>query len=334
MKNKSKVKDYNSNFLGYSENNDKFFEQEEKKKKIEREKRIKEINKNKMKEQDTFDFDTETVIGMTNKNNIAKNNQKAQTMSKKQKELQKKKKRIKLIFKIFTFVILIAGLSIFAMVSPIFNIRNIEVENNSQVSADTIVSLSGLNSSKNIFKFFKKNVEKSLKENPYIESATITRALPSTVKISVKEREKKYSLEFLNGYAYINNQGYILEISQDKLDLPVIIGTSTSEENIVPGKRLEVDDLKKLEVVINIMRIAENNNFAEKITNIDISDENEYSIYLEEEQKTVHLGDSSNLKDKMIWVPEILEKENGIEGDIFVDGDFNSKFRAYFREKV
>ena len=93
-------------------------------------------------------------------------------------------------------------------------------------------------------------------------------------------------------------------------------------------------DLKKLEVVINIMRVAENNDFADKITSIDISNDNEYSIYLEEEKKHVHLGNGSNLKDKMIWIPEIIEKEDGIEGDIYVDGDFNNKFRAYFREKV
>ena len=334
MKSKSKVKDYNSNFINQTIADEKFFNQEEKKKKIEREKRIKELNKAKKKEEDTFDFDTETVIGMTNKNNIARANQKKQVMSKKQREMQKKKKKIKLIFKIFTFTFLLAGTLIFTMISPIFNIKNIEVENNNLVSKDTIVSLSGLNSNQNIFKFFKKNVEKALKENTYIESAEISRKLPSTVKISVTERERKYSLEFLNGYAYINNQGYILEISDEKLDLPTIIGSSTPEENIIPGNRLEIKDLKKLEVVINIMRVAENNDFADKITSIDISNENEYSLFLEDEQKTVHLGDGSNLKDKLIWIPEILEKEDGIEGDIYVDGDFNNKFRAYFREKV
>ncbi len=334
MKNKSKVKDYNSNFINQSIADEKFFNQEEKKKKIEREKRIKEINKNKRKEEDAFDFDTETVIGMTNKNNIAKANQKKQAMSKKQRQLEKKKKKIKLIFKIFTFIVLVTGALIFTMVSPIFNIKNIEVENNNILSKETIVSLSGLSSNQNIFKFFKNNIKKSLKENPYIESVEVSRKLPNTVRISVKERERKYSLEFLNGYAYINNQGYILEISDEKLDLPVIIGSVTPEENIVPGNRLEIEDLKKLEVVINIMRVAENNDFADKITSIDISNDNEYSIYLEEEEKNVHLGNGSNLKDKMIWIPEIIEKEDGIEGDIYVDGDFNNKFRAYFREKV
>ena len=50
----------------------------DKKKIKEREKRIKQMNKEKSRVDDKFDFDTETVIGMTNKNNqkIKQKNQK------------------------------------------------------------------------------------------------------------------------------------------------------------------------------------------------------------------------------------------------------------------
>ena len=48
---------------------------QEKKKAKDREKRIKKANKEKLKEQEKFDLDTETVIGMTNKNNKIKRNQ-------------------------------------------------------------------------------------------------------------------------------------------------------------------------------------------------------------------------------------------------------------------
>ena len=334
MKNKSKLKDYNSNLINSSITNEKNLQQKERKKRIEREKRIKEINKNKRQEQDSFDFDTETVIGMTNKNNSAKVQGKKQAMSRKQKKLQKRRKKIKRILKFFTILILIIGAGIFAVTSPIFNIKKVEVVNNKQLSTDTVISLSGLTLDKNIFKFFKQRVERAIEENAYVENATVTRVLPGTVRISIEEREKKFSLEFLNGYAYINNQGYILEISEDKLDLPVIQGASTPEENIVPGNRLENGDLKKLGMVISIMDSAKENNLEGKVTSIDISNENDYSIYLEEEQKTIHLGDGSNLTNRMIRVQPILESEKGKPGDIFVNGNFNNKFKAYFREKV
>ena len=36
----------------------------------------------------------------------------------------------------------------------------------------------------------------------------------------------------------------------------------------------------------------------------------------------------------MLYAISIMEKEKGIEGDIYVNGDLNNKFQPYFREKV
>ena len=82
------------------------------------------------------------------------------------------------------------------------------------------------------------------------------------------------------------------------------------------------------------MSSAKENNLDKEVTNIDISNRNEYIIYLEQENKYVHLGDSSNLSNKMLYVVAILEKEKENPGDIFVNGDFNNKFQPYFRQKV
>ena len=158
MKKKSKEQDYNSNLRDSIETNEKFFEQEENKKRVEREKRIKEINKVKKKEHDSFDFETETVIGMTNKNNEQKQKQKKQIESKKQRQLKRKRKRIKFVLTVFTCLILIVGTLVIAFVSPIFNIRKIEVIDNKQISSDMIISLSGLKLDTNIFKFFNKDI--------------------------------------------------------------------------------------------------------------------------------------------------------------------------------
>ena len=67
---------------------------------------------------------------------------------------------------------------------------------------------------------------------------------------------------------------------------------------------------------------------------MDIYYKNEYSIYIEEENKKVHLGDSTNLSNKMLYVMAIIEAEKGKQRDIFVNGDLNNKFQPYFREKV
>lgn len=303
-----------------------------KKKQIrEREKRITQRNK----QRDSIDDDFDTVINMTNRNNnkvVSQHKRKAEQQFKK---IQKKKKRNKRIIKWTSITALIIGGIVFALCSPIFNIKNITVVNNNVLTQDMVVSISGLTTDQNIFRFLKSDVEKNLKENPYVEFVQINRKLPDTVEIDITERQRNFSIKFLNEYAYINNQGYILELSEESAGLPIIEGIETSEENIQPGNRLSNYDLKKLEIAIQIMKIAKENELDSKVTGIDISNKNEYILYLANEKKTAYLGDGSNLNTKMLYIKEIVEKyEAGKEGTIFVNGDFNNKFKAYFREKV
>ena len=297
----------------------------------EREKRIKQ---RKAEQKTQFDLDTETVIGMTNKNNQKNKQQVKKRMTKQQAKIERKKKKIKKIIKLITLLLLIVGGVIFALVSPIFDIKEIKVLNNEQIDTETIVSLSQLQIGQNLFRFNKSKIIKEIKTNPYVESVNIKRKIPNSVEITIEERNKNYNVEFLNGYAYINNQGYILEISEQKLDMPVILGVSTDAEQIVAGNRLNTKDLEKLETVIQIMNICKSYELDKKVSSIDITNENNYIIYMEEEKKTIYLGDNTNLSNKMLYVPAIIQENQGKEGTIYVDGDMNSNFKPRFREKV
>ena len=314
-------------------NTEKTIQKEQKRKTKEREKRIKKQNSQKESE-NQFDYDNEMVIKMTNKNNQRQEEQTKQKMSKKQRQILKKKKRIKRMLKFTALLIIIIAGIIFALVSPIFNIKEINISNNNQINTETIISLSQLNLGQNIFKFNKNKVNKNIKTNAYIESVEIKRKLPNKVQIQIEERKQEYNVEFLNGYAYINNQGYILQISEEKQALPTIQGISTPDEQIVEGNRLNSEDLEKLEVIIQIMNICKNYELDSKITNIDISTKDEYTLYLEEEKKTIYLGDKSNLSNKMLYVQVIIEENRGKEGAIFVNGDLNNNFKPRFKEKV
>lgn len=306
-------------------------EREEKKKVKDREKRIKQ-RRNQQK--DKFDFETETVIGMTNKNNQRVKQKTQVKMTKKQAKIIKKKKKIKRIIKAVILMALIIGGFCFALISPIFNIANIDVIGNEKITSDTIVSLSQLQMGENLFKFNRVKVINEIKTNAYVENVNIKRKIPNKIEIIIEERKQDYNIEFLNGYAYINNQGYILEISEQKLDLPVIKGISTLQEQIVEGNRLNDEDLEKLEVVIQIMNICKSYDLDKKVSSIDISNKSDYIMEMNEEKKTIHLGNNSNLSNKMLYVPAILTENQGKEGTIYLNGDINGDFKPRFREKV
>lgn len=292
----------------------------------EREKRIKQKKKN-----DEFDLENEMVIQMTNRNNMEKEQKRIKELD---KQAEKRNKKVKNILKILLLLGVIIGGTIFSMTSPIFNIKEIQVTNNNITPSDTIISLSELKLDENIFKFNKYNVKNKIKENAYIEDVKIHRKIPNVVQIEITQRQPKYSIDFMGKYAYINSQGYILEVADTNNGLPIIQGIATNEEEIVPNSRLNEDDLTSLENIIKIMDIAKENNLDTKVTSIDITNKNQYSIYIQEEKKRIHLGENTNLGNKMLYAISIMEKEKGIEGDIYVNGDLNNKFQPYFREKV
>lgn len=294
--------------------------------------------KNKKQQDDELDIPFQKKSNGQNKtSDKTKSNVKNKNTKSKKQNNQKvnlKKKKILKITKWTTLTILFVGGLICFLLSPIFNIKNVEVYGNNQISADTIISLSGIQKDKNIFAIKKNDgIKNILNNNAYIESVKISRKMCDTIQITIEERYTTFIIALGNSYAYINNQGYVLEINETKLQFPEIIGYTTSLEEIRPGNRLNVEDLNKFEVVLQIMTVAESNGIDTLITKINIADDNNYSIEFESEGKIAYLGNSSNLSTKMMHVKKIMELEQGNEGEIFVNRDLNKK-NSYFREKV
>ncbi len=300
------------------------------------------------KNNELFDFDKEIVIGMprisddkekNKKNkktsvNTNKNKQNAKKKLTKQQQMAiKKKKAILKIVKVLTLIIVIIGVSIYVALSPLFNIKEINVTGNSKLSKEEIISLSELKTDENTFRVSKKNIKNKVKANAYIENVKIRRKLPDKVEIIVVERVATYMIPFANSYIYINNQGYMLEITSQKAEMPAIVGISTPEEELHEGQRLISEDLVKLGEVLQIMESANANELVDLITKIDISNRQDYILTLEKEKKAIHLGDVSNLSTKMAYVKKILNDEKGVEGEILVNTDLTNK-GAVFREKV
>lgn len=302
-------------------------------------------NKKQKSDNEVINLDNEIIIGMTLKEEPKKTKKKKEqpkTKIKKTKKntnkIQKTKKRpktkkknikLKIVKWIFLLALLATAIILF-LLSSVFNITDIVVENNKKISEQEIVNLSGLVKNENMFKTTNKKIKEGIKQNPYIEDVVITRELSGKVKLKVIERTPTYMIKFANGYAYINNQGYILEISEEALHLPIITGFKTSSEEIKAGNRLEVDDLKELENVIRIMETAKNTSIADIITEIDISNSNNYKLVIASEGKTVQFGDLNNINVKILKIEYILEQEKGREGEIY----FQNTEKAVFREKV
>lgn len=254
-------------------------------------------------------------------------------LTKKQEIAKKKRKVVFRLIKWTSLILILIGGGIYFLLSPFFNIKNIEIVGNQKLTNEEIISLSQVQIDENTFKLVKSKVQKSIKQNAYVENVKVKRILPDTITIEVEERTPTYMISFANAYAYINNQGYFLQISKDKLELPILTGFLTKEEEIQEGNRLCVEDLQRLDDVLQIMKSATSNEIASLVTKINIANKQNYILELKDEKKTVQMGDTSNLSTKMLYIKSILEQNKKIEGEILVNTDLNNK-GAIFRKKV
>lgn len=329
---------------------DLLYKTKENSKKPKQTKKRKTKNKNQKSNNDIINLDNEIIIGMTLKEEPKKNEKKRTKKTKKTKELtakkikkkeqvkrnnkkehknKKKNIKLKIIKWVFLLALLVTAIILF-MLSSVFNIKSITVTNNKKISEQEIVSLSGLVKDENMFKISNKTIKEAIKQNPYIEDVKITKKLSGEINLEITERIPTYMIRFANGYVYINNQGYMLEISEEPLELPIISGLKTKTEDTKAGNRLVVEDLKELENIIKIMEIAKSTSVGEKITEFDISDTTNYKIIIASEGKTVDFGDLTNINIKILKIEYIIEQEKGKQGEIY----FQGTEKVVFREKV
>ena len=204
-------------------------------KKVENKKGRKKSTLPVKKTQEKYDLDNEIVIGL----NVEKPVLKKSNIKKEKKKINKKSKIIKYLCIVF---LLIIDILLFFM-SPIFNLEEIRIYGNNKITSTECINLSKLEIGQNIYKLNKRQIKKNLRQNAYIDEISITRKLPNIIEITIKERKATFMLELENGeYAYINNQGYILEKNNNKLEAITIIGFSTKIENINVGNRLSDSD--------------------------------------------------------------------------------------------
>ncbi|AUX30081.1 MULTISPECIES: cell division protein FtsQ/DivIB [Sorangium] len=110
--------------------------------------------------------------------------------------------------------------------SPRFAVRTVLVDGAQRRSAEQIASSGGIEVGKNIFTLDLELASASISTDPWIEKATVTRTLPSTVHVSVVEREAQ-ALVAIGGDLYLATRDGELfkELAEDDpFDLPIVTG--------------------------------------------------------------------------------------------------------------
>ena len=223
--------------------------------------------------------------------------------------------------KIYTYILMGIALLIFIvmllMLSPWFNIKNIEINGLETLDKADIIRQVKLDKTTNILSFNNFIVKRRLKNNYYIESVKITKKLPNTIIIDISERQIVGYVPYINDYMYIDESGMVVDIKSSYTEqLPIIYGLSF--ESFTIGKRLKTDNDEAFSVVMDITNAIKDKENLKQILKIDISNLEDVHLYME--NLDIILGNREALNIKINTLNEIVKNFKPEEkGFLYID---------------
>lgn len=150
-------------------------------------------------------------------------------MSPKQAERKKKQAERRRALQLRALVVVGAVLALWgtwAAVSgsQLFEIKDIEVVGSTRLSADEVIALAALDPGETLLRVDGGEVAARLKSNPWIADAHLSRRIPSTLRIDVKERVPAAVVDTGTTFWFVESSGRVLaeSIASSATVVPVI----------------------------------------------------------------------------------------------------------------
>ncbi len=183
----------------------------------------------------------------------------------------------------------------------VFSVKNIYVNGNSSVSAEEVIRASGIHRGDSILSLNEKNVEERITSDYRLQFRYMVTELPSTVLISVREREPCCWLTYCGIMYVMDKNRMVLYESENPADQP---------QNLVEIKGLEVRSNTLVGQYINLGNETQKSIFSElflemkvlgctdQIREADISN-TESILLVTRDGYTASLGDRTNIHAKL-----------------------------------
>jgi cell division protein FtsQ len=206
--------------------------------------------------------------------------------------------------------------------SPRFAVRTVLVEGERRRSAVAVADAAGVAVGKNIFALDLHHAGQLLAQDPWIERATVTRKLPSTVAISVVEREA-YAAAVINGELYLaTRDGDLFKKlgEDDPSDLPVVTGITA--EQIARDRAGVVLAVKR---VLDVVEDFERTGIAKRypVEELHLEKDGVLTVTIGKEAIALHLG-MPPYRDKIEQASRVLNEVARRKANaqvIFLDND-------------
>ena len=239
-------------------------------------------------------------------------------MDRKQR-IEKKKKRRRVIFNILLFLLAVMSSAYIIIYTEVFNVKEIQVYGNKQMTETEIIELSGLNIGDNLLRIEKRISENRVATGVMIKEAEIKRKLPDIIQIHVIERQEAVFMMDPTQAIILDYEGIPLKYSEaDANNLPMI--RLDRELTFRLGEMVSIDnsDIKVL-TLIELLYYIKINGF-DYVGHIDIRNN---QVFVTTSYGTlIKLDYRSNMKYQILFTKEIINDRMKNNQDILGLIDF------------
>lgn len=156
-----------------------------------------------------------------------------------------------------------------------------------------------------------KNKIHPIEDIPFIAKLDIEYVSAHKITVTVYEKAMAGCIEYMNEYVYFDQDGYVLEISETKLDdAPCITGMSF--ESMELHEKLPIKDKNRFKIILKLTQLI--SKYDLNIDSIKFTSEDE--IVMGYQSVRIELGDGSNLEEQLIDLNKILEGLEGKKGTL------------------
>ncbi|NLK94246.1 MAG: FtsQ-type POTRA domain-containing protein, partial [Clostridiales bacterium] len=205
---------------------------------------------------------------------------------------------IKRIIAISILIIIISLIIVFK--TNIFVIKEITCSGENLITKDYIIETMEQYKSNNIFTISKSEIEKKLKNNPYVKKVNITKKLPNKLNINVEEAKGLYYYFDGDYYCIVSNELIVLE-KLDNIENRDLIEIKGFDVSISRNISDEIDNdtrvYKLLDEIYKEQGVIKENKEEFAITAVDVSNLSDIKIYINNIE--VLVGNDENIRNKM-----------------------------------
>ena len=145
--------------------------------------------------------------------------------------------------KFFVRVVVLLSLAILvwaALWSPLLDVRDLQLRGAKHTSAREVIEALDIGSGTNILRLSTDEIQAQVEDLPWVKHVSVSRVLPDTLRIKIKEREAAMVLSMGAADWIVDESGRVLAAGRDA-GLPVLAVTDV--EGIEIGMDLEADQL-------------------------------------------------------------------------------------------